>query len=187
MAVLARLRKDSVGTHMLLRYSDCRLTDSACAVFGGTYVLGASSIPTSFQIQEDSVELSLPCHPRPLTASRIISSPVHLPPAQRPRSDPTKSIARCIAVLHSLPTALKRSRPSDEATEPDGGENEEQAGDDDTAIVLFPPTEEGSSVVRGLIMGEGTGSCPAGQCESTMASCRARLMIRYSIPQCPCR
>jgi len=54
-----------------------------------------------------------------------------------------------------LPESLRRPRA--ESTE------EEEEGEDDTAVIVFPPTEN-HGLVRALVMGEGTGSCPAGQC-----------------------
>lgn len=73
-------------------------------------------------------------------------------------------------MLHELPAALKKPKSSQEPPSLDAGQEdgEEESSEDDTAIFLFPPTTEGSSVVRGLLMGEGTGSCPAGQCELTL-------------------
>jgi hypothetical protein len=65
-------------------------------------------------------------------------------------------MAHCIALLPSLPASLRRPQ-----TEPVDGEEE---GEDDTAVIVFPPTET-QGLVRALVMGEGTGSCPAGQCE----------------------
>jgi len=120
-------------------------------------------------IKDKTVELQLPCHPRPVTASHLISSPNHLPKAQRPASSGEKSIARCIAVLAGLPPSLRKPKPTEGTEGADEAQSAEEAddpaGEDDTAIIIFPPTGEGSSVVRALFMGEGTGSCPAGQCK----------------------
>ena len=120
-------------------------------------------------IKEKTVELQLPCHPRPVVASHLISSPIHLPEAQRPASSGEKSIARCIAVLDGLPPSLRNPKSTEGTEGADEAQSTEEAEDspseDDTAIVLFPPSGEGSSVVRALFMGEGTGSCPAGQCK----------------------
>lgn len=124
---------------------------------GGTYVLGPSAEPESIDLDAESgkVTLKLPCHPRPITASHIISSPDHLPSSLRSNgTGPRKSTAHCIAVLASLPEVLKQARPE--------GQEEGQEDKDDTAVILFP--EEGKEIVRTLMMGEGTGSCPAGQC-----------------------
>jgi hypothetical protein len=66
--------------------------------------------------------------------------------------------AHCIALLPSLPESLRRPK-----TEPVDGEEE---GEDDTAVIVFPPTDN-QGLVRALVMGEGTGSCPAGQCTSS--------------------
>ena len=131
----------------------------ACAVFGGTYVLGASAEIKRLVITDTGVELELPCHPRPVKASRIIATPQHLPGHQSSSTKSVSSIARCIALLEGLPPALKRERPLDE----DGPDDKAEA--DDTAVVIFPPESADGHVVRGFMMGEGTGSCPAGQCE----------------------
>jgi len=137
--------------------------DSACAVFGGTYVLGKESIPESMTVNDDSVTIKIPCHPRPITAKHMVTSPDHLPPDIRPKPESSgeTATAHCIALLNSLPEALRR--PKTESTE---GEEE---GEDDTAVIIFPPTES-QGLVRALVMGEGTGSCPAGQCKSLPSS-----------------
>ena len=137
--------------------------DSACAVFGGTYVLGKESIPESMTVNDDSVTIKIPCHPRPITAKHMVTSPDHLPPDIRPQPESSGGTitAHCIALLDSLPEALRR--PKAESTE---GEEE---GEDDTAVIIFPPTES-QGLVRALVMGEGTGSCPAGQCKSLPSS-----------------
>jgi len=64
--------------------------------------------------------------------------------------------AHCIALLTSLPESLRR---------PQLAEPTEEEGEDDTAVIVFPPTDD-HGLVRALVMGEGTGSCPAGQCTS---------------------
>lgn len=129
----------------------------ACAVFGGTYVLGPSARPTSV-VLGDEVRLDIPCHPRPVVAKRLITSdPTHLPREVRPEQERVASEARCIAILDELPPLLRREVNEE-------GEDKEQ---DDTAVIIFPPEEGREAVVRALVMGEGTGSCPAGQCESS--------------------
>jgi RAB protein geranylgeranyltransferase component A len=135
------------------------LRSSACAVFGGTYVLGKESIPESLTVNDDSVTIKIPCHPRPITAKHLVTSPDHLPPDTRPevRSTEGNVTAHCIALLPSLPESLRR--PKTESTE-------EEEGEDDTAVIVFPPTEN-QGLVRALVTGEGTGSCPAGQCTSS--------------------
>jgi hypothetical protein len=122
--------------------------------------LGKESIPESMNVNGDSVTLKIPCHPRPITAKHLITSPDHLPPNLEPKSDSTfesKVTAHCIALLPSLPESLRR--PKKESTEED-----EEEGEDDTAVIVFPPTGD-AGLVRALMMGEGTGSCPAGQCK----------------------
>jgi RAB protein geranylgeranyltransferase component A len=151
----------------------------ACAVFGGTYVLGPSAV-AEFKVPEDNtpettISLKLPCHPRLVTARNIISSAGHLPPQLRPidafdSSSQTPAVpssadtlrnttAHCIAILSSLPASLRSSIRGDGTDFDKVGETEQP----DTAVIVFPP-EGDSGLVRALIMGEGTGSCPAGQC-----------------------
>lgn len=132
----------------------------ACAVFGGTYVLGKESIPESISVSDDSITLKIPCHPRPITAKHLVTSPDHLPTDIRPDIGSSKGniTAHCIALLSSLPESLRRPK-----AEPVDGEEQ---GEDDTAVIVFPPTEN-QGLVRALVMGEGTGSCPAGQCMSS--------------------
>ena len=126
-------------------------------MFGGTYVLGKESIPESITTENDSVILKIPCHPRPITAKHLITSPDHLPPDLRPTQSGTGNVtAHCIALLTSLPESLRR---------PQLAEPTEEEGEDDTAVIVFPPTDD-HGLVRALVMGEGTGSCPAGQCTS---------------------
>lgn len=74
--------------------------------------------------------------------------------------------AHCISLLDELPEALRR--PVKQTSEdPANGQEEEEGAEDDTAVVVFPPSpeSEGGKVVKALMMGEGTGSCPAGQCK----------------------
>lgn len=125
-------------------------------MFGGTYVLGPSAKPTSIKTSSSSgVEVSIPCHPRPVTAKHIISRADHLPKTLRREATWSEiRIASCIAVVDELPAALRREQGED-------GESDQ----DDTAVVVFPPAEGSKAVVRVLMMGEGTGSCPSGQCE----------------------
>ena len=138
----------------------------ACAVFGGTYVLGSDSILESIELDgESGVTMKLPCHPRPITAKHLITSPGHLPSSLVPNGDTastgTRRTAHCIAILPSRPEVLlKPAVIKEESNE----EDNEEAGEDDTAVIVFPPTEDEAAVVRALLMGEGTGSCPAGQC-----------------------
>ncbi|KAK4688078.1 Rab proteins geranylgeranyltransferase component A, partial [Tremellales sp. Uapishka_1] len=125
----------------------------ACAVHGGTYVLGPSSIPESISVDSDyNIQMKLPCHPRPVNARHLIASPRHLAPSlTHPSSEQTTTTttAHCIALLPSLPETLHAPR--------------EEADSIDAAVIVFPPSGEDGNVVRGLLMGEGTGSCPSGQ------------------------
>ena len=126
--------------------------------------MGKESIPESMTIEEGSVKLKLPCHPRPITAKHLIASPDQLPTDLRGAESSTHEsslTANCVALLSSLPDALRRPK-SKESEEGDAGHEEED--EDDTAVVVFPPTVD-KPLVRALVMGEGTGSCPSGQCK----------------------
>ena len=132
---------------------ECR----ACAVFGGTYVLGPSAKVSDLSFENEKVKMTIPCHPRPVTATHLVASKGHLPitdTAQQNQGDGS-FIASCIAIISSLPQPFKRSESAKAV-----GEGVEE---DDTALVVFPP-EGGRGVVRALLTGEGTGSCPPGQC-----------------------
>ncbi|ORY24379.1 GDP dissociation inhibitor-domain-containing protein [Naematelia encephala] len=153
----------------------------ACAVHGGTYVLGSAGQPSSIELDgQKGVTVQIPGHPRPILAKHLITSPDHLPQSLNPppdKSDTSRSrdsseaskrtttTAHCIAVLPSLPSCLTRPIPNDIQNEGEQEEGDGDSGNDDTAVVLFPPTADAdeAQVVRGLMMGEGTGSCPSGQ------------------------
>ncbi|KAL1410388.1 hypothetical protein Q8F55_004398 [Vanrija albida] len=130
----------------------------ACAVFGGTYVLGPPAMPDAIGVAEGGgVTLKIPGHPRPLAAGHLVSSDDFLPPTLAPAaSGAVRTTARGVAVVTAQPAVLKR------APQPDADEDEAVAEDDDTAVVVFPPSGD-APLARALIMGEGTGSCPAGQ------------------------
>ncbi|WVQ79147.1 hypothetical protein IAT38_001243 [Cryptococcus sp. DSM 104549] len=134
----------------------------ACAVFGGTYVLGESAIPESIEASGDrGITFKLPCHPRPVTASHLIASSRHIPSSflTPPASSETSVTSHCVAIVSSLPEALQRKKaPVQEGEEG----TEEEVVNDDTAVVVFPP-EGDSPLVRCFVMAYGTGSCPSGQ------------------------
>ncbi|KAK6907311.1 rab escort protein [Kwoniella mangroviensis CBS 10435] len=137
----------------------------ACAVFGGTYILGPSAKPTSLSTSSEGVTLDIPCHPRPVTGRYLISSPNHIPQilfGTTPSGDPDEGhhIAHCIAVTRTLPEALRRKPISSQETI-EQEQEQEQVENDDTSLIVFP-TENGG-VVRCYVNGEGTGSCPPGQ------------------------
>ncbi|TXT08340.1 uncharacterized protein COLE_05264 [Cutaneotrichosporon oleaginosum] len=111
----------------------------ACAVFGGTYILGPEGAP-SIEIGEE-VTLRIGAHPSPITAKHLLAPPGFLEAPAVVRTS-----AHLIAIVTSLPPVL--------------GQPEEEL-DDDTAVLVFPPDE--GPLVRALVMGEGTGSCPRGQ------------------------
>ncbi|WVQ64875.1 uncharacterized protein L199_003044 [Kwoniella botswanensis] len=135
----------------------------ACAVFGGTYILGPSARPTSISETPEGVTLDIPSHPRPVTASHLISSPNHVPPTlfDTPSSEHSLEehhTAHCIAITKTLPEALRRKPISSQESAEEG---QEQVENDDTSLVVFPA--ENGGVVRCYVNGEGTGSCPPGQ------------------------
>lgn len=154
----ARSRRVSAGASKHSS-SGSELTCSACAVFGGTYILGASAEIKRLEVDGSGIELELPCHPRPVKASHIIAAPQHLLESLRPSTASESRVARCIALVNGLPPALMR-----ELTE-QPEDSDDKLEEDDTAVIIFPPESADGHVVRGLIMGEGTGSCPAGQCK----------------------
>lgn len=123
---------------------------SACAVFGGTYILGSDGAPTSMTVGEDSVTLSIAAHPRSVTAKHLIT-----PPGYTSSPAVKRTTAHLVAVVSAQPPVLRKAT----ATSEDDEAGEE---DDDTAVIAFPATPN-SPLVRALIMGEGTGSCPRGQ------------------------
>lgn len=133
-------------------------------------MLGPESIPESIELEsgdEGGVRLKLPCHPRTITAKYLITSSGHLPSHLLPGpSSSSKRTAHCIAILPKRPDVLFKPKiVQEEASEDD----EEEVGEDDTAVIVFPPTSEDGSVVRAFMMGEGTGSCPNGQCRSSLS------------------
>ena len=134
----------------------------ACAVFGGTYVLGATAELDMVQPCVDGLTIKIPCHPRPVKASHLISAPDHVPKfISSPKSNQDYVVtAQCIAITSTLPEVLRHRHL---ATEKMSKEEEESLGNDDTALVVFPP-ENNKPLVRCIIQGEGTGSCPPGQC-----------------------
>lgn len=163
-------------------------------------MLGDQAVATSIQIHEEQgVELRLPCHPRPITTKHLIASYDHLPLSLQPKPEPLKSgrshagtrMAHCIAILPSLPDSLKRKRGENpenpENPDSEAEESQEPKSDveqDDTAVILFPPEGE-VGLVRALLMGEGTGSCPSGQCESELLRPPRCLPLTFADPPDP--
>lgn len=74
-----------------------------------------------------------------------------------PREQAGKPTANYVAILPEVPGRLRAllKRPLSE----EDGENDI----DDVALLIFPPSGGRKTVTRCLLMGEGTGSCPAGQ------------------------
>lgn len=148
---------DQLGAAWLIKFS-------ACAVHGGTYILGAQAQPTSIAIatpeekqsNTKAISITLPSHPRPITADHLVANSDYL--AGLDGSEDGFTTAHCIAILPSLPPCLAPEEQSGDLDEEEESEKEE-----DAMIVVFPPMD-GRNLVRALLMGEGTGSCPKGQC-----------------------
>lgn len=197
----------------------------ACAVHGGTYILGAQGrasrlrvlplvegegensdqdrkgndnqqakenededdkVQVQVQVQGQDrtnrprVEVTIPAQSKPITASHLIMpnttssrnilthAGVEFPSPIQSSSSTTS--VNLVAILPALPSTLAPylRQKSTNADEGEDGEENEPSEDDltvDAAFVIFPPTSDQESVVRCLLVGEGTGSCPAGQCE----------------------
>ncbi|KAL7419591.1 hypothetical protein Q5752_005503 [Cryptotrichosporon argae] len=199
----------------------------ACAVKGGTYVLGragdarvewagtsgergaqgaagarAATSASGVDVAQATnaapgtdrppgrLRVTVPAHPRPIRARWVLASPDYLSADVLSRAGPSGSgpasgsaldgratraaetTAHCIAIATARPAVL-------------GPAGEGAADGDDTALVVFPPKERGGpdgrggqegqgELVRALIMGEGTGSCPAGQYIIYLVSLTAR-------------
>lgn len=134
----------------------------ACAVHGGTYVLGAAGEPESIGWVDGGVRLKLPCHPTPITAKHLISAADYLPRGSSSggrSEDNSGRTLHAVVVLPSMPPLLQK-RPAPEA-EVATSEDEEKA-QDDTAVIIFPPAA-GLPLIRAFITGDGSGSCPSGQ------------------------
>lgn len=120
-------------------------------MFAGTYILGAEGAPSSIEVGEGSVKLSIGAHSSgPVTAKHLVTPPGFLPADSAAKE--VRTTAHLIAVVTSQPPVLHKSTTSED----------EEVEDDDTAVFAFPPTSS-SPLVRALVMGEGTGSCPRGQ------------------------
>jgi hypothetical protein len=115
---------------------------SACAVFGGTYILGSEGAPSDIVPSDGGVTLRIGAHPSPITAKHLLT-----PPGFLEKPEAVRTSAQLVAIVTAQPPVLRKE------------EGEEE--DDDTAVLVFPPQE--GPLVRALVMGEGTGSCPRGQ------------------------
>lgn len=110
-----------------------------------------------------AVSITLHSHPRPLTADHLVANPDYI----QPDSDAVNgghTTAHAIAILPSLPPMLLQESKEDVDLD-----EEEEDKNEDAMIVVFPP-EDDKPLVRALLMGEGTGSCPGGQCETPMCT-----------------
>lgn len=107
---------------------------------------------SGIKVDEDTknVRLSIAGHPRELSARHLITAPHFLPPALRPVMAEKRRTARAVVVLTSRPAFVVRESAGEEG-------EEDQDDSDDTAVLVLSPR------VRALVMGEGTGSCPARQ------------------------
>ncbi|WWC60275.1 uncharacterized protein I303_102843 [Kwoniella dejecticola CBS 10117] len=141
----------------------------ACAVFGGTYVLGPSARPTNIESTSEGVLVNIPCHPRAVTASHLIASPNNLPSSVSTSDPPPSSPSTLkdyvtlhgVAITKTMPDILRRKTTNADPSEAGASDITEEVENDDTAVILFP--RDGQHVVKCYINGEGTGSCPAGQ------------------------
>jgi RAB protein geranylgeranyltransferase component A len=135
-------------------------------VHGGTYILGEQAQPSTvvlatseeLALSAKAVSITLPSHPRPVTADHLVANPDYLA-AKSASEDGIGWTAHAICILPSLPRVLQPETQADVDLD-----EEEQDKSEDAMIVVFPP-EGNQPLVRVLLMGEGTGSCPEGQCK----------------------
>ncbi|BEJ16852.1 hypothetical protein CspHIS471_0602530 [Cutaneotrichosporon sp. HIS471] len=113
----------------------------ACAVFGGTYILGSEGAPSDIVVDQ-GVSLRISAHPTPISATHLVAPPGFL----EDKPGVMRTSAHLIAIT-CQPPVLKSCG--------------EDGVDDDTAVLVFPPSK--GPLVRALVMGEGTGSCPRNQ------------------------
>lgn len=84
-----------------------------------------------------------------------------------------------------MPEALRRPKKAQDEEE-EMGQDEDETGEDDTAVIVFPPLpQDVGPVVRAFMMGEGTGSCPSGQCKLFRSGPFKELIVRCLVPLTP--
>lgn len=154
----------------------------ACAVHGGTYILGSQGKISDLQVMKTSQEdgghpitFRIPAHHEPVTTDLLVDGgQLNLARpssgSQSPAGSTTPMQANCVAILQTLPAIVQAAFSTGQnRTETDDGESVEE-NIQDVMLMIFPPgSVSGGSqpAVRALLMGPETGSCPADQCESS--------------------
>lgn len=163
--------------------------DRACAVHGGTYILGSQSKISDLQLHPTAsrdgashpITFSIPAHPSPITTDLLISgSPLEHPSIATAESTTSSRQANCVAILKGIPPSIKAAfaPTSSESDDTDSLETTEMT--QDVLLLIFPPGSgeaAPTTAVRALLMGSGTGSCPADQCESSSSAVRSGIFI----------
>lgn len=147
-----------------------------CAVSGGTYILGreVSTISSvkhtdnepAYRVSIEGLDESI--HGKMIIASSdYLSVLEQLNPPQTPGSALEDETAYCIAIITGPLLTLLTSGSSD--ADNTTHDNETVSLLLDTALLVFPPNSLSSAKVTEsvhvLINGEGTLSCPKGQCD----------------------
>lgn len=144
---------------------------------GGTYILGSQGKTSDLKVtttvqagQEHPITFRIPAHHEAVTTDLLIDgSQLDLfRPSSDSSADSTTSMrANCVAILQTLPTIVQAAFSAGQGhteTEDDASAEENV---EDVVLMIFPPESVpgGSQTsVRALLMGPGTGSCPADQC-----------------------
>ena len=146
------------------------LLDRLSAVHGSIYILSHPITSIDFPSADalpspHPISLQIKGFTHPIFASHLIASQDHLPSSPSP--SPSARVARCIAILDAYPTIF----PLPAAPTPEEGDETEKPAEvekPDASLLVFPPgslVAECNQTVQALLVGEGTGSCPKGQCE----------------------
>lgn len=163
--------------------------DRACAVHGGTYILGSQSKISDLQLHptasqdgaSHSITFSIPAHPIPITTDLLISgSPLEHPSIATAESTTSSRQANCIAILKAIPLSIKAAFAPTTSEPGDTDSLETTEMTQDVVLLIFPPgpaEAAPATAVRALLMGSGTGSCPADQCESISRAVCCRILI----------
>jgi RAB protein geranylgeranyltransferase component A len=157
----------------------CRLS----AVHGSIYILSHPITSIDFPSSDDAssaqthpISLQIKGFTHPILASHLIASPDYLPSSSSSSTSATEEskaparVARCIAILDVYPTIfpLPAAPPPAEDGGEETGQQAEEVEKPDASLLVFPPgslVAECEHTVQALLVGEGTGSCPRGQCE----------------------
>lgn len=180
---LERLHRRSVGESLTLPSNRVErgltlpffLVLRACAVHGGTYVLGNQAQVSDLTASQGSAAatLNIPAHSRPIQARHVVSA------ATASSANDTDGGANYLAILPELPSSLKTLLTRHPSSDDDDSSSEDSV--DDVALLVIPPSGERKSVIRCLLMGEGTGSCPAGQSVLYVQSLEASTNSRETL------